>query len=57
VVVNDLGGDTQGQGQDLTPAQQVAEEVRQIGGEALVSGHDVSDWAQAEALIATTITP
>jgi NAD(P)-dependent dehydrogenase (short-subunit alcohol dehydrogenase family) len=55
VVVNDLGGDTQGQGHDLTPAQQVAEEIRGLGGEALVSGHDVSDWAQAEALIGEAV--
>ena len=55
IVVNDLGGDTQGQGKDLTPAQQVAEEICRLGGEALVSGHDVSDWSQAEALVSATV--
>jgi len=55
VIVNDLGGDVQGQGHDLTPAQEVVAEIRRAGGEAMVSGHDVSDWAQAEALIGAAV--
>ena len=51
VIVNDLGGDVQGEGRDPTPAQQVVAEIRKAGGEAAVSGHDVSDWGEAEALI------
>jgi NAD(P)-dependent dehydrogenase (short-subunit alcohol dehydrogenase family) len=51
VIVNDLGGDVQGAGRDPTPAQQVVAEIRMAGGEAAVSGHDVSDWGEAEALI------
>ncbi len=51
VVVNDLGGDLQGHGQDATPAQSVVAEIEAAGGEAVVSGHDVSDWAGAKAMI------
>lgn len=51
VVVNDLGGDLQGNGADLTPAQSVVAEIEAAGGEAVVSGHDVSDWAGAKAMI------
>jgi NAD(P)-dependent dehydrogenase (short-subunit alcohol dehydrogenase family) len=51
LVVNDLGGDLQGHGQDLTPAQSVVAEIEAAGGEAVVSGHDVADWAGAKAMI------
>jgi NAD(P)-dependent dehydrogenase (short-subunit alcohol dehydrogenase family) len=51
VVVNDLGGDLQGNGADPTPAQQVAREIIAGGGQAEVSGHDVGDWRQAAELI------
>ena len=52
VVVNDLGGDVHGDGADLTPAQQVADEIRAAGGTAIVSGHDVADWTAAGDLVA-----
>ncbi len=55
VVVNDLGGDLHGHGSDATPARQVAEEIRALGGEAVVSGHDVSDWSQAAEMIALAV--
>ncbi len=51
VVVNDLGGDLQGHGKDATPAQQVVAEIEGSGGKAVVSGHDVSSWQDAEAMI------
>ena len=51
VVVNDLGGDVHGEGSDGTPAQQVVGEITAAGGRAVASGHDVSDWVQAEQLI------
>jgi NAD(P)-dependent dehydrogenase (short-subunit alcohol dehydrogenase family) len=51
VVVNDLGGERDGVGADLTPAQQVVEEIRAAGGEAVVNGADVSEWDQAKAMI------
>jgi len=51
VVVNDLGGDVQGHGTDPTPAQEVAAEITASGGVAIVSGHDVSNWQEAAALV------
>ncbi len=51
VIVNDLGGDLQGHGTDLTPAQDVVREITASGGKAAVSGHDVADWQGAAALI------
>lgn len=51
VVVNDLGGDVHGAGADLTPAQVVVKEIEAGGGRAVVSGHDVADWAQAKDLV------
>ena len=51
VVVNDLGATAAGEGADLTPAQSVVEAIRDAGGEAIVNGNDVSDWAGAKALI------
>ena len=51
VVVNDLGSTAAGEGTDLSPAQQVVEEIKRGGGEAIVNGNDVSDWAGAKALI------
>ncbi len=51
VIVNDLGGDLQGHGTDLTPAQDVVREITASGGKAAVSGHDVADWQGAASLI------
>ncbi|MGN1285529.1 MAG: SDR family oxidoreductase [Bradyrhizobium sp.] len=51
VVVNDLGSTAAGEGIDLSPAQEVVDEIRRAGGEAIVNGNDVSDWAGAKALI------
>ena len=51
VVVNDLGGDATGTGADLTPAQTVVEEIKAMGGEAIVNGGDVSDFGQAKEMI------
>ena len=51
VVVNDLGADVEGVGADATPAQQVVDEIRAAGGEAVVNGADVSSWDQAKAMI------
>jgi NAD(P)-dependent dehydrogenase (short-subunit alcohol dehydrogenase family) len=51
VVVNDLGGGTDGSGADATPAQQVVEEIVAAGGQAVANGDDVSTWDGAERLI------
>ncbi len=55
VVVNDLGGDMHGAGGDLSPAQQVVEEITEAGGEAIANGDDVADWEGAQRLINSAI--
>ena len=55
IVVNDLGGANDGTGTDLTPAQQVVEEIEAIGGEAIVNGDNVAEWAGAQRLINSAI--
>ncbi len=51
VVVNDLGGARDGGGADLGPADEVVNEIRAAGGEAVANGADVSDWEQSKAMI------
>jgi NAD(P)-dependent dehydrogenase (short-subunit alcohol dehydrogenase family) len=51
VVVNDLGGANDGTGVDITPAQQVVEEIKAMGGEAVVNGDNVADWQGAQRMI------
>jgi NAD(P)-dependent dehydrogenase (short-subunit alcohol dehydrogenase family) len=55
VVVNDLGSTAAGDGVDLSPAQQVVEEIMREGGEALANGNDVSNWSGAKALVNVAI--
>lgn len=55
VIVNDLGGDEHGAGSDITPAQEVVEEIRAAGGRAEVNGADVGDFEQAKAMIRQAI--
>ena len=55
VVVNDLGGSADGTGSDLSPAQQVVEEITAMGGEAVANGDNVADWEGAQRLINTAI--
>ncbi len=55
VVVNDLGGETDGTGADATPAQEVVAEIEAMGGRAVVNGADVSDFDQAGELIVQAI--
>ncbi len=55
VVVNDLGGANDGSGADISPAQQVVDEIRAAGGEAVVNGDNVADWQGAQRLINSAI--
>jgi NAD(P)-dependent dehydrogenase (short-subunit alcohol dehydrogenase family) len=55
VVVNDLGTSLAGESAASSPADEVAEEIRKLGGQAVVSRHDVADFADAERLIKTAI--
>jgi NAD(P)-dependent dehydrogenase (short-subunit alcohol dehydrogenase family) len=55
VVVNDLGGAVDGSGDDRTPAQQVVDEIRAMGGEAVANDDDIADWEGGKRLIDTAI--
>jgi NAD(P)-dependent dehydrogenase (short-subunit alcohol dehydrogenase family) len=55
VVVNDIGVALDGQGGGGGPADQVVEEIRAGGGEAITNGSDVADWEQAGALVKSAI--
>jgi NAD(P)-dependent dehydrogenase (short-subunit alcohol dehydrogenase family) len=55
VVVNDLGAEIDGSGGSTGPAGEVVDAIRAMGGEAIANGADVSDWAQAEALVAAAV--
>jgi len=50
VVVNDLGVDLDGSGGSSGPAQEVVEEIRAMGGEAMANHDDVADWEGGKRL-------
>src|SRR5215510_2284025 len=51
VVVNDLGGAADGTGGDQTPAQQVVDEIKATGGEAVANGDNVAEWEGGQRLV------
>ncbi|MGK0331875.1 MAG: NAD(P)-dependent dehydrogenase (short-subunit alcohol dehydrogenase family) [Minisyncoccia bacterium] len=51
VVVNDLGGERDGTGTDVSPAQQVVDEIVAGGGEAIANGDNVADWDGAKRMV------
>jgi NAD(P)-dependent dehydrogenase (short-subunit alcohol dehydrogenase family) len=55
VVVNDLGGGLAGEGADTTPAQQVVEEIKAMGGEAITNSENVADFAGAGRMVQQAI--
>jgi NAD(P)-dependent dehydrogenase (short-subunit alcohol dehydrogenase family) len=55
VVVNDLGGNIDGSGGDLSPAEQVVQEIKGMGGEAVANGDSVSSWEGSQRLINTAV--
>jgi NAD(P)-dependent dehydrogenase (short-subunit alcohol dehydrogenase family) len=55
VVVNDLGGANDGTGTDTTPAQNVVDEIKAIGEEAIVNRDNVAEWQGAQRLINSAI--
>ncbi len=55
VVVNDLGSSRDGTGADASAAEQVAEEIRRAGGQAVANHDDVTDWEGAGRLIASAV--
>jgi NAD(P)-dependent dehydrogenase (short-subunit alcohol dehydrogenase family) len=55
VVVNDLGGSTEGEGADTGPAESVVGEIRGAGGRAVANSDSVSDPAGAERMVKTAV--
>ncbi|MEP7047319.1 MAG: SDR family oxidoreductase [Ilumatobacteraceae bacterium] len=55
VVVNDIGGTNDGTGTDMTPAQRVVAEIKDLGGDAIVNGDNVADWGGAQRLVNSAI--
>ncbi|MGH9018164.1 MAG: SDR family NAD(P)-dependent oxidoreductase, partial [Acidimicrobiales bacterium] len=55
IVVNDLGGAIDGSGDDRTPAQQVVDEIKALGAEAIANDDDIADWEGGQRLVATAV--
>ena len=55
VVVNDLGGAVDGSGDDRSPAQQVVDEIKAMGGEAVANGDNITDWEGGQRLVNTAV--
>jgi NAD(P)-dependent dehydrogenase (short-subunit alcohol dehydrogenase family) len=51
VVVNDIGTTLDGKGQSEGPAVEVVEEIKKLGGDAIVNADDVADWQGAQRLV------
>ncbi|MFJ1764334.1 SDR family oxidoreductase [Amycolatopsis sp. NPDC088138] len=55
VVVNDLGAALDGRGGEAGPAQQVVDEIRAAGGEAVANTDDVASWDGAASLVRSAL--
>jgi NAD(P)-dependent dehydrogenase (short-subunit alcohol dehydrogenase family) len=51
VLVNDLGGNPNGEGADAAPARRVADAINAAGGSASPSFHSIATWEGAHAII------
>jgi NAD(P)-dependent dehydrogenase (short-subunit alcohol dehydrogenase family) len=51
VVVNDLGAHFDGTGASTSPAQEVVDEIKKMGGDAVANGESVSDFQGAKRII------
>jgi NAD(P)-dependent dehydrogenase (short-subunit alcohol dehydrogenase family) len=55
VVVNDVGGEIDGEGRSIGPAHDVVEEIVAAGGEAVANGDDISEFEGAGRLVQQAI--
>jgi NAD(P)-dependent dehydrogenase (short-subunit alcohol dehydrogenase family) len=55
VVVNDLGGGLHGESEATSAAEQVVEEIKSFGGEAIANHDDVADWDGGANLVKTAV--
>ena len=51
LVINDIGASVSGEGNDASPGQQVVDEIKASGGEAVLSTDSVADWTSANRII------
>ncbi|MDZ7729417.1 MAG: SDR family NAD(P)-dependent oxidoreductase [Dehalococcoidia bacterium] len=51
VIVNDFGGTADGEGGDQTPAEEVVEEIKKLGGEAVPNYGNVASMEDGEAMV------
>ena len=51
VVVNDVGGGVDGSGADTSPAESVATEIRELGGQAVSNADSVVEWDGAGRIV------
>ncbi|MFN0029601.1 MAG: SDR family oxidoreductase [Acidimicrobiales bacterium] len=51
IVVNDLGGNVDGSGSDVGPAQEVVDEIKAMGGEAVANTDNVTDWEGGQRMV------
>ncbi|MEV6273767.1 SDR family oxidoreductase [Nocardia sp. NPDC051832] len=56
IVVNDLGGSNAGEGTDVGPAQEVANEIIAAGGRAVANTENVASWDGAKKLVDQAIS-
>jgi NAD(P)-dependent dehydrogenase (short-subunit alcohol dehydrogenase family) len=55
VVVNDIGAELDGSGGSTGPAGEVVTEIRDLGGEAIANGDDISTWDGGANLVKAAI--
>jgi 3-oxoacyl-[acyl-carrier protein] reductase len=55
VVVNDLGAASDGSGKSASPAEEVCQEIKKAGGEAVPNFDSVATWAGGENIVKTAI--
>lgn len=55
VVVNDLGASVSGEGADKTPAQQVVDEIKKAGGQAVANADNIATVKGGESLVQTAV--
>ena len=55
VVVNDIGGSADGSGTDATPAQEVVDEIKAAGGDAVASFDSVTSWEGGQKIVQSAI--
>lgn len=55
VVVNDIGATRDGQGRSEGPANEVASEIRGLGGQVVVNHEDISDWEGSQRMVRAAI--